>query len=186
MRKLFVFAAVICIASCVTVKMYKTEALKMRLSYANTFLIKKDGEKMIANKITEYYNKNTNEFGLNVDGKIILDRFVEAYQDSKAYYGRFDSGWVEQMRRGKINLYYYESFISGEENQPNGGYYDHFIFQKGNSLLKESSKYEIGEMLKDNSAALNQFNDEFKRGDKYIPRQMKLSEISAIVDTYNQ
>jgi hypothetical protein len=61
--------------------------------------------------------------------------------------------WVKQLKRGKINLYYYE--LHHMDNYYNGTKYVtkntselHFVFQKGKGGMLESIITEIAAMLK--------------------------------------
>jgi hypothetical protein len=172
--------------SCVTFKMYDRETAKMRLPEYDALVIKTNGEKISGNKISNVYDKKVfKEFVFKIDGNTIPESQVIAYQDKKAFFRKYNNQWAKSLRKGKINLFYFDTYVSSN-SRDSRGYTDHYVFEKNNNGLKECSKSEISEMLIDNSEAYNKFNQEFKKTNGYIIRQMKLAEILSIIDIYNQ
>ena len=187
MKRLIPFAFLcIVLHSCVTFKMYDNETKKMRLPEYEVLVVKTNGEKIAGKKLKWGHDKSiAKDVSLIIDGNPIPIGEIYAYQDEKSYYRRFQSYWARLLRRGKINLYYYEIY-NGVSDRAERGYYDHFVFEKNNGELKELTKREISEWLADNSTAQNKFNSIFKKGDVFIYRQMRLDEIVSIIDMYNQ
>jgi hypothetical protein len=181
--------------ACVTQKTYSSEEKKMRHGDNTAFVEKNDGTKLTGNKIKLPVNWMGKSKGMFLDGQEINAEDIVAFQDSKAYYRKFQGIWVKQLKRGKINLYYYETI----ENS--SSYYDgsgrvhatskttqHFVFQKGDGEMAEANKISISDMLKDNREAYEKFNDAFKPDRNLFPKQLQNNpgRLFEIIDIYNR
>lgn len=187
MKKIFhALAVMILLQSCVTFKMYDKQTKKMRLQEYEALVIKLNGEKVQGKKITRIKDKKApNGFAFKIDDTIIPEKEVFAYQDKKAYYRKFKDEWVKLLRKGKMNLYYYDVYTYSND-RASRGFDDHYVFQKGDGELKELRKHEIAVEIADNSEALHKFNAMYKRGNHYANRSMKLNEIISVIELYNK
>jgi len=185
----FLFLAIVftCV-SCVMAKTYKVEEKKMRIENENVFVVKTNGEKVSGKKIATPSVFNAGADWIKLDGQKFQFDELTAYQDYSAYYCKFGPIWVKQLKRGKINLFYYEvvttkSPMNGNQNQ----YDEHFVFQKGDGKILELSSEAISEMLKDNVNARAKFDAQFKPGKVIFPKQLQNhpKALFDIIDMYN-
>lgn len=179
--------------SCVTTQTYTREEKKMKVDNQSVFVIKKDGKKISGNKIKVLFRTSSIKID---DQEINIDDLI-AYQDKTAYYAKFTTDkkntWVKQLKRGKINLYYYEVYsynkiyqgtklVSDNKNDT------HFVFNKGNEQLLELSITDIALLLKNNKNAYNKFTDTFGEKDHILfPKQLQNHPkvIFDAIDIYN-
>src|ERR1700735_4935784 len=134
LTSLLVLALILPIVSCVMSKTYTDEEKKMRMEPDQYFVIKTNGEKVTGKKISL-------SGGLSFSGWVKLDgqkyQFDDLLnvQDRHAYYAKFNNLWVKQLKRGKINLYYFETSSPMMGSTPSAPtryvYTQHFVFQKG-------------------------------------------------------
>jgi hypothetical protein len=182
-----VFGLVLFTSSCVTTKTYTNEEIKMRLPESNVFVIKTNGEKIAGTKLSFIPKKKVTS--IDVDGQTTLIADVAYYQSKSGYYAKFGTAnnwnWVTQLKRGKINLYYYDVHFHGD---PNKSVESHFVFQKGNEKMIEANITEIANMLIDNKAAYNEFTSQFGKTDKKVlPKQLQNHPkvLFSAIDIYN-
>ncbi|MEO7486479.1 MAG: hypothetical protein ABIU77_05235 [Ferruginibacter sp.] len=191
-------AVTVLFTSCVTTKSYTDEEKKMRNQDEPVYVIKKDGKKIVGSKISVPSIWNGKSNWIKIDDQKFEGDEVDAYQDKKASYARFGNEkggwlWVKQLKRGKINLYYYE--LHNRENYYDGTKYVsrdnsevHFVFKKGNGRMLESNITEIATMLKDNQEAYQKFTKQFGGEDRSVlPKQLKNhpTVLFSAVDIYN-
>lgn len=153
------------------------------------FIIKENGEKIIAAKITRPAVGNNIESRITVDGKKMDGPELFAFQDAEGYYawlkatsptkywkGRF----IKRVRRGKINLYYYGS-RSTYDNA------DYYYFEKEKGKFELLSFESFSSALSDNPSALQELQRLYPKRkilDKDIQRNSQ--DLPAIVELYNQ
>src|SRR4051812_41209737 len=96
--------------SCVLQKTYTVEEKKMRIG-DDLFVVKKNGEKISGKKIQMLGIHNGTETWVKIDNEKIDVNEVIAYQNKDGYHINFeklgDRLWPTQLKRGKINLFYY-------------------------------------------------------------------------------
>jgi hypothetical protein len=181
--------------ACVTSKTYTSQEKQMRYNDNKVFVERKDGTKLTGNKLKLPVNWMGKSKGMFLDNNEINGDDIVAYQDAKAYHRKFEGIWVKQLKRGRINLYYYETVMNSAP------YYDgtkmvngsskttqHFVFQKGNDAMIEANKTQISDLLKDNPTAYAKFNEEFRPDLHLFPKQLqnKPGKLFEIIDIYNQ
>ena len=132
---------------------------------------------------------------IKFDGKKIPSDGIVALQDCKTFYGKFgnDSSyhWVKQVKRGKINLFYFDVQTYAVHPLPGEPKYiieTYFVVQKGNEPLQEANITGMAERLSDNKAAYARFVQQF--GDhekKFLPKDMSKHPkvVFEAVDIYN-
>ena len=116
MKKLnvcLVITATMFLSSCVTTKTYTAEEKKMRNEDEQVSVVKSDGKKVTGSKIDVPSIWNGKSSWIKIDGQKFEGEDINAYQDKKASYTKFGNSkdgwlWVKQLKRGKINLYYYD------------------------------------------------------------------------------
>ena len=181
--------------ACVTSKTYTSQEKKMRYNDNKVFVEKNDGTKLTGNKLKLPVNWMGRSKGMFLDNNEINAEDIVAYQDSKAYHRKFGEVWVKQLKRGKINLYYYETVVNSAPyyngtKMVNGSSKStqHFVFQKENGEMIESNKVQISDLLKDNAVAYQKFNEEFRPDLHLFPKQLqnKPGKLFEIIDIYNQ
>lgn len=174
--------------SCVMAKTYKVEEKKMRIENENVFVIKTNGEKVSGKKIATPSVFNGGADWIKIGRQKFQFDELTAYQDHSAYYCKFGPIWVKQLKRGKINLFYYEVVTPKSPSNGNQNQYDeHFVFQKGDGKILELSSEAISEMLKDNMNARAKFDAQFKPGKVIFPKQLQNhpKALFEIIDMYN-
>lgn len=193
MKKLnfILFAGVLFLfSSCVVRKTYTTEEKKMKIGN-DVFVIKKNGEKISGTKFSEPSIWNGKADWIKIDEKKIDGNEIVAFQNKDAYFVKFEKSgdhfWIRQLKRGKINLYYYD-VLNALPSQTNTNPQQHFVFQKGSEQLSESSISEIAKMLKDNQAAYTRFVSQFGSEDRVLfPKQLQMHPkvLMEAIDIYN-
>jgi|GEM_PF-1090431 len=198
LRVCFAISATILLNSCVTTKTYTTEEKKMRNEGESVYVIKSDGKKVGGSKIDVPSIWNGKSSWIKIDGQKFEGEDISAYQDKKASYAKFGNKkdgwlWVKQLKRGKINLYYYdintnESYYDGTKYVNRRNTQTHFVFQKANDRMLETNMTEIAEMLKDNREAYQTFTNQFGSADKAVlPKQLQNHPkvLFSAIDIYN-
>jgi hypothetical protein len=186
----FVFlTAILPMAACVTAKTYSVEEKKMRSPDDQCFVIKTDGEKIAGSKVSLPLLSYA---WVKLDGKKYAFDELFNFQDRHAYYTKFTNVWVKQLKRGKINLFYYETRekeipIGPPPPTPKYYYVQHFIFQKEVGPLQELSIEAVSQLLSDNREAQDKFDAQFHPGKKFLPSQMQNhpSVLFEAIDIYN-
>ncbi len=178
--------------SCITAKTYTGEEKRMRVETDQLFVIKTDGTKIVGKTLSKtpsgYYR--TREW-VNMDGQKYNFDSLQNYQDRNTFYSKFGNHWVRQLKRGKINLFYYETADRVATMGPTANsqyeYHQHFVFQKGDGPLQELSKEAISELLRDNREAQAKFDAQFKPGQKFLPKQLDKhpQTLFEVIDMYN-
>lgn len=177
--------------SCVMSKTYTDEEKRMRIQTDQYFVIKTNGEKISGSKLSAASGMNYGSGWVKLDGQKYEFSELQNFQDRHAYCAKFNNVWAKQLKRGKINLYYYETAAPMPRTSPSGGtqyeYHQHFVFQKGNGPLQELSKEAISEMLSDNREAQAKFDAQFHPGQKFLPKQLDKhpNVLFEVVDMYN-
>jgi len=187
---LLALALILPMVSCVMSKTYTDEEKKMRMEPDQYFVIKTNGEKVAGKKISVPNGAGFSS-RVKLDGqKYELDQLLNV-QDRHAYYAKFNNLWVKQLKRGKINLYYFETSTSVMGSTPSAPtryeYTQHFVFQKGDGPMQELSKGAISEMLSDNREAQAKFDAQFHPGQKFLPKQLDKHPkvLFEVIDMYN-
>ena len=191
-------SATILLNSCVTTKTYTTEEKKMRNEGESVYVIKSDGKKVGGSKIDVPSIWNGKSSWIKIDGQKFEGEEISAYQDKKASYAKFGNKkdgwlWIKQLKRGKINLYYYdintnESYYDGTKYVNRRNTQTHFVFQKANDRMLEANMTEIAEMLKDNKEAYQTFTNQFGTADRAVlPKQLQNHPkvLFSAIDIYN-
>jgi hypothetical protein len=186
----FVFLALVLpMVACVTSKTYKVEEKKMRIQTDQCFVIKTDGAKVVGSKLSL---PTFSYAWVKLDGQKYEFDQLQNIQDRHAYYAKFRNVWVRQLKRGKINLFYYETrqqvAIAGPPSaMPQYEYVQHFVFETGNGPLEELSIEAASQLLSDNREAQDKFDAQFHPGTKFLPKQMKNhpSLLFEVIDIYN-
>jgi hypothetical protein len=180
------------VASCVTAKTYTDEERKMRIPADQVFVIKTDGEKVTGKKLSAATGFFSGNVSVKLDGQKFEFDQLQNFQDRHSYYAKFNNVWAKQLKRGKINLFYYEA----EQRMPMAGppsatpryeTIQHFVFQKGDGPLHELSIEAVSELLSDNREAQDKFDAQFQPGRKFLPKQMKNHPkvLFEVIDIYN-
>lgn len=190
--------AMLLLSSCVTTKTYTNEEKKMRNEDEPVYVIKSDGKKIVGSKISVPSIWNGKSSWIKIDDQKFEGSDIDAYQDKKASYARFGNTkdgwvWVKQLKRGKINLYYYdiitrEQYYDGTKYVNRNNTQTHFVFKKANGRMLESNITEIAEMLKDNKEAYQIFTNQFGSADKKVlPKQLSNHPkvLFSAIDIYN-
>jgi hypothetical protein len=187
---LMALVVILPMASCVMSKTYTDEEKKMRMGPDQYFVIKTNSEKVAGNKIS-LAGGLTSGGPVKLDGqKYQFDELLNV-QDRHAYYAKFNNLWVKQLKRGKINLYYFETSTPMMGATPSSPtryeYHQHFVFQKGDGPMQELSKEAISEMLSDNREAQAKFDAQFHPGQKFLPKQLDKHPkvLFDVIDMYN-
>ena len=178
--------------ACVTTKTNTNEEKSMKIENDKVLVIKSNGEKIVGQKFSKSGSLNIGGHWVAIDGvKYPLSDLI-AYQDTKDYYVPFGDIWVRQLRRGKINLFTYETTIYGHPANGSGmdnlnSYSTHFVFQKGDGKLWELSIEAIGDLLKDNQKAYDEFKAQFRPGIIAFPKQLQNNSkvLFEVIDIYN-
>lgn len=192
---IFLIGILFSISSCITTKTYTTEEKKMRIG-EDVFIIKTNGEKITGKKISHPSSFSFAQWR-KIDNQKIEAADMSAYQDKNCYYVKFEnhfnSWWIKQLKRGRINLYHYQSIRSRiptatETDQSHFREEEHFVYQKDNGELYEGSIAKLAQYLKDKPAAYNKFILQFGDSDKKA-FSIKLvnhpKELFEIIDIYN-
>ena len=162
----------------------------------NTFIVKKNGDKVYGKKITRPSAMNPDQIWIKLDGQKFDNDDLEGYQDANGFYALFDrhgtNTWVKQLKRGAINLYTYETYaVPGSmQGSPSSQNHDHYVFEKASTGLElaELSIPDIASILKDNKRAYDTFTAQFGSIDKKIlPKQLENHPqvLFDAVDIYN-
>lgn len=179
-------AVVLLLNSCVTTKTYTREEKKMKINNEGVLVVKKDGES-ISGKTLKFVYKTSS---IKIDDQEFKISDLFAFQDKTAYFAKFGTDkkyiWVKQLKRGKINLYYFDapSYYSSNGNSNIA----HFLFNKGREKLLELSITDIAELLRDNKNAYNKFTSTFGEKDRILlPKQLQNHPrvIFEAIDIYN-
>lgn len=201
MKKLnvrFAITATVLLSSCVTTKTYTAEEKKMRNEDENVYVVKSDGKKVTGSTIDVPSIWNGKSSWIKIDGQKFEGEDLNAYQDKKASYAKFGNSkdgwlWVKQLKRGKINLYYYdthtsEQYYDGTKYVTRRNTQTHFVFQKANGRMLEANITEIADMLKDNREAYQTFTNQFGSADRAVlPKQLQNhpKALFSAIDIYN-
>jgi hypothetical protein len=178
--------------SCVSARTYSDEEKQMRIESDQCFVIKANGEKIAGKKVSMPSGFHLTQEWVKLDGKKYAFDSLANYQDRHSYYAKFGKSWVRQLKRGKINLYYYETATPMMKMSPSETtryeYHQHFVFQKGDGPLQELGKEAISEALSDNREAQAKFDAEFKPGRVWLPKQLDKHPraLFEAVDMYNK
>jgi hypothetical protein len=189
----FVFLTlVLLMTSCVTAKTYTDEEKKMRLPTDQFFIIKTDGQKVVGSKVSTPGGFNFSATWVKLDGQKYEFDQLQNFQDRHSYYAKFNDVWAKQLKRGKINLFYYETqqrvAMAGPPSAtPRYETIQHFVFQKGDEPLHELSIEAVSALLSDNREAQDKFDAQFQPGRKFLPKQMKNHPkvLFEVIDIYN-
>jgi hypothetical protein len=192
---LFCTALMVALCSCVMTKTYTAEEKKMLLDNSSVFVEKNDGQKVTGSKIS-YPSSFSKSAWVSIDDQKFEPKDIKAYQSKKVYRVKFGTEnnwvWATQLKRGKINLFYYETnehktYYDGTKYVTHNTSTQHFVFQKDNGKLLEATLETISDMLKDNKEAYGKFNNQFKPGKILFPKQLQNhpKELFDIVDIYN-
>lgn len=174
-------ASLFLFSSCVMTKTYTVEEQKMLLENKVPFVEKNNGQIVTGTKMT-FPSAFSKKGWIAIDGEKFQPDEIKAYQTKNAYHVKFGTDndwlWVTQLKRGKINLFYYDvqthsSYFDGVKWRSDNKSTQHFVFQKGDDKLYELGIKEISELLKDNQAASDKFNTQFKPGKKFLPKQLQ-------------
>ena len=191
---LFSVSILLC-TSCVMTKTYTKEEKKMVLDNKIAFVEKNDGQKITGNKIS-FPSGFSKKSWVSLDGQKFQPNEIKAFQTKSLYRVKFghdkDWVWVTQLKRGKINLFYYEvlehgSYYNGTKYVSENKSTQHFVFQKGDDKLLELGLASVSDLLKDNKAAFAKFNAQFKPGKVLFPKQMQNHPkvLFDVIDIYN-
>ena len=179
--------------SCVTTQTYTKEEKKMKIDNESVFVVKNGGKKITGKKIKVSLRTSS----IKIDDQEININDLIAYQDKAAYYAKFTTDekntWVKQLKRGKINLYYYEIYTykkiyNGTKSVSDNKNDTHFVFNKGKGQLLELNITDIAKLLKDNKDAYNKFTSTFGEKDRILlPKQLQNHPkvIFEAIDIYN-
>jgi hypothetical protein len=190
---IFLIGILFSISACITVKTYTDEEKKMKIG-DKVFIIKKDGEKISGEKISYPPAFGFSKW-LKIDGQKIQDSNISAYQDKHGYHIKFGNPfnwvWVIQLKRGKINLFHFESLRQRFADAANPSHFEteeHFVFQKDGGQLYESSIGKLAEFLQDKPEAYNKFISQFGGKDliffsKELIKHPKV--LFEVIDIYN-
>jgi len=168
--------------SCVTFKQFDVEAKKGRSPEYAVFVQKKDGQKIVGNKFSQSSVWSAG-YWIAVDG-VKVDNY-NVYQNEKAYYVLTDvAGWVQRLRFGKINLYYYDD----RKTDMNGKHPDftaQYVIEKEKGKFEKLTYENFTGAIQDNPEATAKFRQLFPRGK--IPKDEKgnLYNLIAVVEAYN-
>jgi hypothetical protein len=171
------------LSSCVTFKQFDDEAKKGRTPEYNVFIQKKDGQKVVGNKFSQS-SVWSSGYWIAVDGVKVSDYNV--YQNEKAYYVLTDvAGWVQRLRYGKMNLYYYDD----SKTDINGKHPDFtakYVFEKEKGKFEKLTYEGFANAIQDNPEAAAKFKQQFPHGK--IPKDEKgnLYNLIATVEVYNK
>jgi hypothetical protein len=182
--------SVLPMVACVTAKTYKVEEKKMRSPTDQCFVIRNDGAKVVGSKLSL---PAFSYAWVKLDGQKYEFDQLQSIQDRHSYYTKFNNVWVRQLKRGKINLFYYETrqqvAIAGPPSaMPRYETIQHFVFQKEDGPLHELSIEAVSELLSDNREAQDKFDAQFQPGRKFLPKQMKNHPqvLFEVIDIYNK
>jgi hypothetical protein len=169
---------------------YTIEEKKMRIGDYKAFAVESSGDTFFGHKISTPSVFNGRAQWIELDGKKYQDEDLRAYQDGRAFYGAYKSSygyiWCRQLKRGKINLYGFET--SRRDPMSNRIVNDqHFVFQKGNGPMEEPNLERISELIKDDRKALGLFNEDFRPGAVFLPKRLEMhpKALFGIIDQYN-
>ena len=172
--------------SCVTTQTYTREEKKMKIDNEGVLVVKKDG-KSIYGKTLKFVYKSSS---IKIDDQEFKTSDLFAFQDKTAYFAKFGTDkkyiWAKQLKRGKINLYYFDAPSYYTSNGKTN--ITHFLFNKGSEKLLELSITEIAELLRDNKMAYNKFTTTFGEKDRILlPKQLQNHPkvIFEAIDIYN-
>lgn len=158
----------ILVSSCVLTKTYTVQEKKMKINDQNALVVQNDGKTITGNSL----KLTRRGSAIKMDDQIIEFKDIMAYQNKTAYFVKFETGrnsfWVKQLKRGKINLYYYEVYTHIHNAYYDGSRYvsenstdTYFVFNKTGEPLAELSITEIAQLLKTNKAAFTKFTSTF-------------------------
>ncbi|MDH7463889.1 hypothetical protein QEG73_21485 [Chitinophagaceae bacterium 26-R-25] len=194
---LIIMAGALFFCSCATNKTFKTEEKQMLVDNNTPLIVKVNGDTIKGKEASLPSGLHTYEKWIKLDGEKISSNGIVALQDGKTFYGKYsyDSSylWAKQIKRGKINLYYYEAqHPTGIATPWGSSKYDsplYFAIQKGDEPLKHATAGDIAERLKDNKEAYEKFEHQFGGEEKNgLPKQMvKHSDVLFdAIDIYNR
>jgi hypothetical protein len=176
--------------SCFSSRPYAKEEKEARLPGDPIFITKSSGEKVLGKKISTpglFHYSQTQWVKLDREKYTLPD--LQNYQDLKKYNVKYNNVWATQLKRGKINLYWFPTY--GAASTYGGGerYATsiHFLFQKGDGALLELSPTSVSDLLSDNREAQAKFDNTFKPGRKLFPQHLLDHPriLFAIIDMYN-
>ena len=183
--------AILPVVSCVTSRTYSAEETKMRIQPDRYFVIKTDGTKIVGKKLSMPSGFHLTKEWVELDGQKYRSDSLQNYQDAHAFYAKFGGTWVRQLKRGKINLFYYETATPMMKMNPTAPtqyeYHQHFVFQKGDGPLQEGSIEAISEALSENREAKAKFDAQFHPGQKFLPKELDKhpTVVFDVIDMYN-
>ncbi len=177
------------------------EQIKGRESNDQLFIVKKDGEKIIAKKL-QYQTRTSlfpsaivNDKAVAVDGKKIGFGEYTAIQTSYAYkilYYPEDTSttpariYINRLRYGKISLFHYEHSTSIKNNWQRKSVHHEYVFQKENGQPQPLNYENFADAVKDNSAATEQLKLLFPSASITVTGAQKtLKNLLEIVEFYN-
>lgn len=198
--KAYVFIAMataVFFCSCATNKNFKAEEKQMLVDNNTPLIIKANGDTVKGKEASIPSGLHTYEKWIKLDGEKIPTKEIVALQDGRTFYGKYsyDSSylWAKQIKRGRINLYYYEAqHPTGIATPWGSSKYDsplYFAIQKGDEPLRHARASDIADRLKDNKEAYEKFEHQFGGDEKNgLPKQMvKHSDVLLqAIDMYNK
>jgi len=170
--------------SCVTFKQFDNEAKKGRSPEYNVFIQKKDGQKIVGNKFSQS-SVWSSGYWIAVDG-VKVDNY-NVYQNEKAYYVLTDvAGWVQRLRYGRMNLYYYDDTKAGGIDSKDRTYTAKYVFEKEKGKFEKLTYESFANAIQDSPEAAAKFKQLFPHGK--IPKDEKgnLYNLIGVVETYNK
>lgn len=185
------------LCACVTNKTYRVEEKKMRIGSSNAMIIKAGGDTVVGKRLSLPSEMHQWATWIKFDGSKIESTGIQAVQDDRSFYAKFGDDksyrWVKQVKRGKINLFYYETQSTtgyySASNPNKYTYATHFVVQKENGPLQDISIAAMAEYLKDNRAAYAKFVQKFGDKDKkFLPKDLQKHPkvLFEAVDIYNE
>jgi hypothetical protein len=179
--------------SCSPTRLYDLEEKKVRFPDTPIFVTKSDGVKLTGRSISTPGSFAFSHDWIKLDGQKFLMGELQNYQDQHAFHIKYNSVWARQLKRGKINLYWYITSVPEQRMMSTGRYATvykniaHFLFQKDDGPILELSGKQISELLSDNREAQAKFDATFKPGRKWFPQHLAdhPKTLFAILDMYN-
>jgi hypothetical protein len=171
-------------SACTTYKIVENdvnvERLKGKEAGNQQFFIKSNDEKVIAREIKIPSTGNGNN--IIVDGKKIYAPEVIAFQNAQGYYTWLKSKpsskwgiWINRLRAGQINLYFYGDIRNR-----------YYVFEKGKGNLVDLTYKSFSQALSDKKDVLQKFQSLYPKqtiGAPFI--QENLSKLISVVELYN-
>lgn len=190
------------IHSCATnksfVKSFELEQQFGKEPGSNVFVIKKNGHKVEGKKLTyshtSIWRVKQLENWIAVDGQKIQDSEYEIIQTEKAYRHLYFPGnslfgspfFINRLRYGKINLYYYEHIALANGKDVRGDYHVYvFEKEKGKMIALDYDSFSIA--LSDNQDALRKFRQLYPKGKIAIFNEKgNLANLILVTELYNK